>query len=1707
MNRQRYSQRGQKQFGFETLETRALLDAAPTGLPDHYSVIQGNLLTVDAPIAAETTTYNFSNLEEDNTYIIEKSQNAYGYSNEGRVILGYSNNLLKLHDPRDGTLLLSRSTTNTISGVSFSPDGRYLFIIEKPPSASGLINIHRLDRQTSTWVVKTITGAERSLIALDGNRFLTYEPSPGGSPSALTLYEFGTIDTSPIAQITRVTNVSRNYGGIAFDREAGIIYTPNRNSEGQITKYALSGNTIVLAGVIPITGSGSLSLSADGKKLFYGKLQIDLATENVEKTYTGTAFYMMTTAGNLGFDNNRGVYNLANPSIVGIGALPLNHKLIGVTSDQKYVWTVQGETIHQYRLPGSWDHVLENDTDADGQALTASLLTAPSKGVVSLDAFGTFSYSANPGQSGSDSFTYRAFDGVNYSAPITVQIAIWPLLKNTTETAYEVTEDTTLAVNAATGLVKGATDELGFVLQTKLVTTTAHGTLNLNPDGSFTYTPSADFFGTDEFQYTIMNDSIRSTTGTVRIKVNATQDDLLANDDVYKIYKNQPLVSDARITAATTSSNFAGLRLIKRLPYDALLGPTLTPSQIVYSSQSNLVAIREYRYVTILNAASGSIVTTLTIPMPPATTDLDFTADGKYLFVGEAASVEGYKIHRYDVQNNTWTSKVAPSTTYRIEAVDATRYLSLGSDQFVNLALNDFGATPTASVTQLTSISAGYQGNMTFDARTNRIYYGEPVNTDLVKVFALQGNTLTKVLEENFYGFQAPAHLGGVLSDDGRYYYYGSLQVDTATVSTDTTREYPVNILAGAGNIAFAQDRYFNALTGEQLGTYGFTPAQMAFDESGDSIWLYDSATRDLLQYAIPGGQGHLKNNDIDIDQESWATTVVTGVAHGTLVLNVDGSFLYTPALDFVGTDSFTYRVTDAGGFTDTATVTINVLALNSAPVPLEDNYTVHEDQVLTVNAALGVLANDTDYEGTTLTVTSFTPAANGTLTLAADGSFVYTPNPNFNGSERVSYFVKDADGQSYAGLIKITVQPVPDAPVAVNDAYQVNEDSTLGVTSSFSNLFTNDTDIDGVTVFTATLVTPPALGNLTWTSDGKFTYLAPKDYFGTVSFEYRISDGLLLSNVATVTITVKPVNDAPLAVADRYLLPYTATSLTINAAQGLLVNDSDIEGDAFTAVLVTNPVYGTVALNSDGSFTYTKTANFALTDTFTYRARDTSNSVNQTVTIELDTGRIVVGTHQLLPNKPNQQIPLYITGGAPLNGFNLRLQLGDGLAGSPEPIITAIDFSDKIWSAHPYQLLGGPIAGSQQFVQASIVFDDAEHNVISSGKLVTLTVDTTGFYGGNFSLRLRNTEIGEDTDMFLVGAEEPAPLLLTNGLMTIKAATVTNRQTFYNNSYFDGNSALGNAADLNAIAADKSALRPNQPATFQNYTSYSKGINGVIIDVQDFHYLPTLDEFEFRVGNTTTPGSWQLLTTPPELALEMLADGKLRLKLIWPDGLIINQWLEVTIKAKGALGLPLDDVFYFGNSVGETGNQTGNSFIDGSDFAYVRDNPRNFLNRAPLDFRADINRDSIVDINDLGLVRDHPTNFITSLKLWTPPTHVTPDRPPYTPPQLLSSLAAESANNSNNAAFPNSSAAVNEISPLADTRQSYFAALNSDQADVAPAHADELHFSTSNVISPDAQKSWFSAYARMYWEQLPAAQNPSLPTSITTNRLSIRKL
>ncbi len=360
--------------------------------------------------------------------------------------------------------------------------------------------------------------------------------------------------------------------------------------------------------------------------------------------------------------------------------------------------------------------------------------------------------------------------------------------------------------------------------------------------------------------------------------------------------------------------------------------------------------------------------------------------------------------------------------------------------------------------------------------------------------------------------------------------------------------------------------------------------------------------------------------NDTDVDGDTLTITNVSDPANGTAEI-VGGKVVYTPNADFNGTDTLTYTVSDGNGGTDTATVTVTVGDANDAPVAADDTATTDEDTAITID----VLANDTDVDGDTLTISSVADPANGTAEIV-NGKIVYTPNAGYFGTETFEYTVTDPDGLTDTATVTVTIEeeddPANKPPVAVDDAITTPEDTVV----TFDPV-ANDTDPDGDALDLSEVDPTSAQGGtVTVNLDGTVNYTPPADFYGEDTISYVVEDSEGNKDTGTITVTVTPVNDAPVAVDDADTTDED-TAVTID----VLANDTDVDGDTLTLSAVGTPANGTAEI-VNGKIVYTPNAGFDGTDSFTYTVTDPDGltdtaTVTVTVSDTIQPDGIVEGT------------------------------------------------------------------------------------------------------------------------------------------------------------------------------------------------------------------------------------------------------------------------------------------------------------------------------------------------------------------------------------------------------------------------------------------------------------------------------------------------
>ncbi|WP_281859828.1 cadherin-like domain-containing protein, partial [Litoreibacter halocynthiae] len=352
-----------------------------------------------------------------------------------------------------------------------------------------------------------------------------------------------------------------------------------------------------------------------------------------------------------------------------------------------------------------------------------------------------------------------------------------------------------------------------------------------------------------------------------------------------------------------------------------------------------------------------------------------------------------------------------------------------------------------------------------------------------------------------------------------------------------------------------------------------------------------------------------LIGNDTDVDGDPLNIgTVSVPPEQGTVVDNGDGTVTFTPAPDYTGPAQITYTVQDGQGGEDSgeAVVNVEVIGVNDGPQAVDDTATTDEDTPVTID----VLDNDFDTEGDALSITTASvPADQGTVEVV-DGQLVFTPAENFNGEATITYGITDGNGGADIGEVIVTVTPVNDDPIAVDDIETTDEDEAITI-----DLIANDTDVDGDPLSVGSVSVPADQGTVVDNGDGTVTFTPAPNFNGPATITYTVVDGQGGEDEGQAVVSVGAINDGPVAEDDSDVTDED-TPVTVD----LLANDSDADGDDLTVINATVPAnQGTLVDNGDGTVTFTPAPNFNGTATITYEISDGNGGTDIAVhTIEV---------------------------------------------------------------------------------------------------------------------------------------------------------------------------------------------------------------------------------------------------------------------------------------------------------------------------------------------------------------------------------------------------------------------------------------------------------------------------------------------------------
>lgn len=796
-------------------------------------------------------------------------------------------------------------------------------------------------------------------------------------------------------------------------------------------------------------------------------------------------------------------------------------------------------------------------TDMEGNVLTYTLVSQVNHGVLLFNSNGSYTYTPDANYNGSDSFTFKANDGLLDSTMSTVNIRVAAVNDAPVATGESqvFNED-----DSVTGFVD-ARDADGDVLSYRVVSGPSHGVMEFSPSGLYTYRPNANYSGSDSFTFEASDGVATSNVATVAFTINPVNDKPEAANASLATQENTTL--NVKLLAGDVENSPLTYTLVSQPQWGTLTFKAT--GEYAYTPKLNYNGTDSFKF-KVNDGASDSNEATVEIQVydtnnaPVAVpAGLVMNEDGDPLKGQvQANDVDANTKLVYSVTTQPAHGTLAFSSDGNYTYIPDANYN--GTDAFAFKANDGIAdsAPVVISIVVKPVNDAPVAGNGLAVTNEDTPYTGLLIMSDA------EGDVLTYSVE------QSPSKGMVVFNADKTYTYRpnanesgtdsftfkvndGKLDSQTATISINIL---PVN---------------------DAPVVKSFTNSTQEDATSGAIGWLYDSAS------------------DVETSKYDLTYRITKAPAYGTVAIQSDGYYRYVPNANFKGVDTFEFVASDGMADSNIGTATVTVASVNDWPVAVDVSYVTTEDAIFEGV----VLASDID--GDKLSYSATQPR-NGELFLSPDGSFTYTPKLNTFGPDSFTFTASDGGDTSFSATVSLYVSAVNDVPVATSNSLLVNEDET-----ATGNVTATDVETESLTYF---VVDSPKNGILAFGSDGGYTYTPKVNFNGADSFTFKANDGAADSNVATVAITVKPVNDAPVASSG------VVSTQEDHSVRGVLIaSDGDAAGDVLTYSVVSSPRDGVLQLDkTTGEFMYTPRLNANGVVSFTYKVNDGTADSNEAV-------------------------------------------------------------------------------------------------------------------------------------------------------------------------------------------------------------------------------------------------------------------------------------------------------------------------------------------------------------------------------------------------------------------------------------------------------------------------------------------------------------
>ncbi len=938
---------------------------------------------------------------------------------------------------------------------------------------------------------------------------------------------------------------------------------------------------------------------------YHGTVEAPIVNKQLCITYTSSSTYV-------GLDSvSFLVCDIGNPMLCDTVTMRYEVKTINsppiATNDINY-------TLEGVETTGN---VLTNDSDPNaGQTLTVSVVTQPKHTVsFTLNANGSYTYTSTNGYIGKDTIHYKVCDnGVPVLCDSAVLIInIRPIAAEGNQRPFAIDDITStpsgqaIIVNVkANDSDPNPTDILGLPT---ILSQPSCGTAVVNQNGTVTYTPKAGFIGVCTMLYAVCDNGTPSLCDTAALQVTVYQNPLVNNqspnavDDALRVTVN----TSTNASVATNDSDPDGGQILSFISITTPLHGSVamqTNGNFSYTPTSNFIGKDSFRYkvcdngstvlcdtATVYITIANQIVTPTNIA-PVANPDNPVT-------IKNIALTIPIKVNDYDANGD-------PLSNPTITAAPTCGNATVNSDGTIRFVPNTNFVGTCTFIYQI--CDTGHESALCDTALV----------TVTVRATPIPNNRPPTAVNDAFISnVNQPLSNVSVATNDSDS---DASQTLTFTAISQPTKGF-LSFNSSAGTFS-----YFPQVNFVGKDSFRYKVCDNATASLCDTAWVFityiTAPTQNVSPIAVNDRVKTSSNTAINIfvlanDKDPNGTplsnpTLLTQPTCGVASLNENGSILFVPHTDFVGTCSFTYKICDNGtpNLCDSTTVTVTVYPIvypNQAPSAQNDATTTTLNTAVAANVSL----NDNDLDvGQTLSFSKTTNPTHGTAILQSNGIYVYTPQTSFVGRDSFSYQACDNGSPSLCATAWVFIE-VTTSSVNVNEKPVATKDKARVITGLHINIPVKLNDYDpnpNQTLSLPMIVTLPTCGTASVNEDGTIGFTSNNDFVGTCTMRYSVCDNgsPVLCDTTTVTIVVietpvlNDINLPPVALDDANA--HYNYGMTGNVGD----NDSDPNlNQTLTFSLIDAPSVGNVTLNPNGSYVYTIAQNYIGTAQFTYQVCD----------------------------------------------------------------------------------------------------------------------------------------------------------------------------------------------------------------------------------------------------------------------------------------------------------------------------------------------------------------------------------------------------------------------------------------------------------------------------------------------------------------------